>query len=238
MLDTIYPPRCLACAAFTDAPNGLCAACWRETHFIAGSSCEKCGVPLIGEAREGDVCENCQRHPPAWDRGRAALVYQDAARRMVLGLKHADRLDMAKPLGRWMVNAGREVIAASDLIAPVPLHRLRLLKRRYNQSAELARAVARLSDRPHIPDLLIRPRATIAQKAMNREERARNQSGAIAVNARHVSRIEGRSILVIDDVLTTGATLGACTEALRDAGAAKVHVLALCRVAFEDRENI
>lgn len=238
-LDTIYPPRCLACMDFTDAPHGLCAACWRETHFIAGSACARCGVPLVGEAARGDVCDSCLRHPPAWDAGAAALVYRGAARRMVLGLKHADRLDMARPLARWMAAAGATVIADSDAIAPVPLHWRRLLKRRYNQSAELARALSRITGKPVLPDLLIRPRATTAQKRMNREERAQNQAGAITVHPRHAGAgLSGRSILVIDDVLTSGATLGSCTEALRAAGAARVNVLVLCRVAFGERNDI
>lgn len=237
-LDTIYPPRCLACMEFTDASHGLCAECWRETHFIAGATCCKCGVPLVGEAGEGDLCESCLRHPPPWERGAAALVYRGAARRMVLGFKHSDRLDMARPLARWMAGAGRQVIAESDLIAAVPLHWRRLLKRRYNQSAELARALSRETGLPAVPDLLERKRATIAQKRMNREQRAANQSGAISVNPRHMARVSGCSVLVLDDVLTSGATLGTCTEALLAAGATRVNVLALCRVAFEERGDL
>ncbi|MEM8572499.1 MAG: ComF family protein [Pseudomonadota bacterium] len=233
-LDTVYPPRCLACMEFTDAPHGLCSDCWRETFFIAGSTCQSCGVPLLGEVGEGDVCESCMRHPPPWSRGAAALVYRGAARRMVLGLKHADRLDMVKPLAKWMSNAGRDVIAEADIIAPVPLHWRRLLKRRYNQAGELARGVARLTDTPAVYDLLQRQRATVAQKQMNREERAANQAGAIVVHPRHRERVSGKTVLLVDDVLTSGATLGTCTEALLDAGALRVHVLALCRVAFHE----
>ena len=100
LIDTIYPPRCLACTEATDQPHGLCPACWRDTHFIAGTTCRKCGVPLIGEAGAEDVCESCLRHPPAWDRGAAALLYAGAGRRMVLALKHGDRLDMVPPARR------------------------------------------------------------------------------------------------------------------------------------------
>ncbi len=238
MLETVYPPRCLACMDFTDSPHGLCAECWRETHFIAGAACAKCGVPLVGDASDTEICESCLRHPPAWQRGAAALVYRGAARRMVLGLKHSDRVDMAQPLARWMAKAGERVIAESDLIAPVPLHWRRLLKRRYNQSAELARALARLSGKPAVPDLLLRQRATIAQRQMSRAERAANQSGAITANPRHAVTLRGRSVLVIDDVLTSGATLGTCTEALLGAGAAHVNVLALCRVAFDEMRDL
>lgn len=234
LVDLIYPPRCLACAEATDTPHGLCAACWRDTHFIAGAACGKCGLPLMGEAAPGDLCEGCRRHPPAWDRGAAAVIYDGAGRRAVLALKHGDRLDTVAPLAGWMAAAGRALLADCDLIAPTPLHWRRLVTRRYNQSAELARALGRLSARPVALDLLRRTRATIPQEGMTRAERATNQGGAYAVPPRGRARIEGRAVLLVDDVLTSGATLSACAEALRAAGAARVDVLALARVAFED----
>ncbi len=233
-VNVIYPPRCLACTEPTDQPHGLCPACWSDTHFIAGTTCRSCGVPLIGEAGAEDVCESCERHPPAWSRGAAALLYAGAGRRLVLALKHGDRLDMVKPLAGWMAVAGRDLLPGADMIAPVPLHWRRLIKRRYNQSAELARHVSRLSGRPFAPDLLSRRRATIPQEGMTRETRAANQSGAFAVNARHTPALAGRSVLLVDDVLTSGATLSACADCLRSTGAARVDVLVLARVAFED----
>ena len=143
IIDTIYPPRCLACTAATDAARGLCPACWADTHFIAGTTCRKCGVPLVGDAGAEDQCESCTRHPPAWDRGAAALLYSGAGRRMVLALKHGDRLDMVRPLAAWMARAGRPLLAEADIVAPVPLNWRRLVMRRYNQSAELARQLGR-----------------------------------------------------------------------------------------------
>ena len=233
LINTIYPPRCLACPSPTDRPHGLCAACWLDTHFIAGTTCRKCGVPLIGETGLEDICESCQRHPPAWDRGAAAVIYAGAGRRVVLALKHGDRLDMVAPLAGWMAAAGQALLADADLIAPVPLHWLRLVKRRYNQSAELARRLGRLSGRPVVPDLLIRRRATTPQDG-NRAARAANQADAFAVNPRRALALAGKTVLMIDDVLTSGATLSACADCLRAAGAARVDVLALARVAFED----
>jgi ComF family protein len=234
LIDTIYPPRCIACAEATDAAHGLCPACWRDTHFIAGTTCPKCGVPLIGEAGPEDLCESCRRHPPAWDRGAAALLYQGAGRRIVLALKHGDRLDTARPLAGWMAAAGRELLADADLIAPVPLHWRRLVMRRYNQSAELARRLARLAGRPAVLDLLVRRRFTTPQEGMDRAARAANQEGAFAVNPRRAGVPAGRAVLLVDDVLTSGATLSACADCLRAAGAARIDVLALARVAFED----
>lgn len=233
LVDLVFPPRCLACPTPTDTAHGLCPACWADTQFIAGTSCPRCGVPLIGEAGAEDLCESCRRHPPAWDRGAAVFLYAGAGRRMVLGLKHGDRLDMVRPLAAWMVAAGRGSLATADMIAPVPLHWLRLLARRYNQSAELARRVGRLSGRPVVVDLLTRRRATEPQSG-GRSQRAVNQSGAIAVTPRHAARVKGRRVLLIDDVLRTGATRSACADALRGAGAARVDVLVLARVAFEE----
>jgi ComF family protein len=238
LVDTVYPPRCLACPAPTDAPHGLCAACWRDTHFIAGSACSRCGLPLIGEADAADpetgLCESCIRQPPAWDRGAAAVLYAGAGRRVVLALKHGDRLDMVGALAGWMARAGAPLLAEAELVAPVPLHWRRLIRRRYNQSAELARRLARDAGRPLAVDLLTRTRATTPQEGMNRAARRANQAEAFRVAARQRARIEGRRVLLIDDVLTSGATLSACADACRAAGAARIDVLVLARVAFAD----
>ncbi len=220
LVDAIFPPRCLACTAATDAARGLCPACWADTHFIVGTTCGKCGVPLVGDAGAEDFCESCTRHPPAWDRGAAALLYAGAGRRMVLGLKHGDRLDMVRPLAAWMARAGGGLVAEAEVIAPVPLHWRRLVMRRYNQSAELARRIGRESGKAVVPDLLTRKRSTTPQ-AGGRDSRAANQAGAFAMTARHARGIAGRRVLLVDDVLTSGATLSACADTLRAAGAAR-----------------
>jgi predicted amidophosphoribosyltransferase len=234
LTDLIFPPRCLACPEPTDAPHGLCPACWRDTHFLAGPACGKCGVPLVGATGPDDLCETCLRHPPAWDRGRAALLYEGVGRQAILSLKHGDRLDLVGPLAGWMAAAGRELIAEADVIAPAPLHWRRLVKRRYNQSAELAKRIGRLTDTPVVVDLLTKTRPTVPQEGMDRRTRAANQAGAYAVTPRRLDAVRGKAVLLVDDVLTSGATLSACAEAARAAGAVWVDVLALARVAFAD----
>ncbi len=234
LIDAIYPPRCLTCTQATEAAHGLCPACWRDTHFIAGAVCSTCGTPLVGEAEDGDRCQSCLDHPPAWDRGRAAILYAGAGRRAILGLKHGDRLDMVRPLAGWLAAAGGRLVAEADVVAPVPLHWRRLIRRRYNQSAEIARHLSRRSGTAFVPDLLTRRRMTRPQERMDRAERHANQAGAIVVTPARAGLVAGRAVLLVDDVLTSGATLSACAEACRAAGAARVDVLVLARVGFGD----
>jgi ComF family protein len=177
------------------------------------------------------LCGECAREEPVYDRARAALRYDDGARRLILAFKHADRTDTAPAFGVWLARAGAELLADAELIAPVPLHRLRLLKRGYNQSAILARALATKTGLPLIPDLLQRQRATPSQQGLSGQARLENvTAGAFRVHPWHRQRIEGRHIVLIDDVLTTGATAGACARVLRRAGARQLDVLTLARV--------
>ncbi len=231
LIGAIYPPACLSCKEETVTPSGLCAKCWAETIFIAGLCCNSCGVPLPGEAADDALCDACLQSPPAFRHGRAALLYQGGGRRLALALKHGDRLDIVRPLAAWMARAGRDVLAQCDLIAPVPLHWRRLLLRRYNQSAELARNLAKLTGKPVIPDLLVRQRMTPSQDGLNRNERFANQAAAFKVHPRHLAKARGKYVLLIDDVMTTGATLSACAETCLAAGVQQVDALVLARVA-------
>ncbi len=231
VLHTIFPPRCIACGEAVGSDFGLCASCWRETRFITGLSCACCGTPLPGEDEGPVLCDECLATPRPWARGRAAIVYSGTGRQLVLAFKHADRLDLARPLGAWLHRAAAPILEPDMVVAPVPLHRLRLIRRRYNQSAMLARELARMAGLRCIPDLFHRLRATPSQEGLSREERIRNLQGAIAVTPRHGDTIQGRHLLLVDDVLTSGATLTAVAEAALAAGAAKVSVAALARVA-------
>ncbi len=231
-LRVIYPPQCMACGDRVMDENGLCPACWSGAGFIMGLVCDRCGVPLMGEDRgEPEFCDDCLTIARPWSRGRAAITYTDTGRRIVLALKHGDRLDVVKPAADWMVRAARPIVIEGMLVAPVPLHWFRLFRRRYNQSALLARAVAGRLGLGVCPDLLTRTRRTPSQDGRDREARFANLAGAIRANPRHKGRIAGRHVLLVDDVMTSGATFAACADAALAAGAAEVSVLALARVA-------
>ena len=194
-----------------------------------------CGAPVYSGLALGHVCDACVSAPPAWSRGAAAVAYAGVGRRLVLALKHGDRLDVAALAAEWMLRAGRPLVDTADLIAPVPIHWRRRIKRRYNQSEELARDLAAAAGKSetYAPGLLVRSRHTETQDGKNRSARHANVRDAIAVAPSTRTSLSGKTVLLIDDVLTTGATLSACAEALRDAGAADVNVLVFARVARE-----
>ena len=231
VLDLVYPPLCIVCREPVADPESLCPACWQALHFLDGPCCAACGLPFEIDPGEETLCGTCIAHPPDFDKARAIFRYDDASRKPVLALKHADRLDLVPAFGRWLDRTGRALLSESDIVVPVPLHRSRLWKRRYNQSAELARALARRAGVPAEPLVLMRKRPTPSQGEMpSASARRRNVRGAFAVPEQGKARVEGRRVLLVDDVLTTGATANACARALKRAGAHSVFVLALARV--------
>lgn len=232
MLGAIYPPHCLNCNAIVAHEGALCPSCWRDTPFITGLVCDLCGTPLPGEALGGPVlCDDCLTIARPWVKGRAALGYGGNGRRLVLALKHGDRTDLARPAAGWMASAGAALLQDDPLLVPVPLHWRRLFRRRYNQSALLARALARQCGLDCCPDLLVRTRATGSQDGKGRDARFANLQGAIRVAPGRAARLAGRNVVLIDDVMTSGATFAACAEACLAAGAGQIRVLALARVA-------
>lgn len=232
-LKLIYPSQCLTCGAAVEDDLSLCGECWREAHFIQGLACQTCGVPLPGEDSYEIQCDDCIAIARPWHRGRAALMYRGKGRELVLRLKHGDRTDLAKPAALWMARVAPEV-DPDAVVVPVPLHWLRLLKRRYNQSALLAKVVAKELGLKYLPDPLHRPRATEVMDGKTRDARFASLEGMIVPHPKRGAALKGRSVLLIDDVMTSGATLAACTEACVSAGARQVDVLVLARVAKDD----
>jgi ComF family protein len=232
LLDALLPPQCLTCDAVVADQGQLCAACFGMIGFITEPCCAACGAPFTHTAQAGPdhLCPTCTDTRPDWGRARGALRYDEHSRPILLGFKHGDRTEYATPLARMMARAGAALLREADLLVPVPLHRGRLIARRYNQSVLLARALGKLACRPMLPDGLRRIRATAMLGELSAEARAATVSGAFTVPPRRLAAITGRRILLIDDVLTSGATAAACTRALLAAGALRVDVLVAARV--------
>ena len=231
-LDLLLPPQCLTCDQPVDAPGRFCAACFSRTSFISEPCCTRCGLPFGASALGGldQVCERCRVEPPGWSQARAALVYDDQAKRILLPFKHGDRVETARALAPIMARAGAALLRSADLLVPVPLHRRRLFSRRYNQAALLARELARLAGRRAVLDGLVRVRMTRPLGAMSAAKRQAELAGAFAVRPSRRAIIADARVVLVDDVLTSGATAEACSRALLDAGAGCVDVLAAARV--------
>lgn len=230
LVDSLLPAQCMLCHAEVDEPGRICADCWPGVAFVAEPLCPCCGTPFAIPVPDGLVCGACLRKPPRFRRARAAFVYAGGGRELVLRFKRGDRTDLAPGLAGLMRHAGAALLADCDVIAPVPLHPRRLWSRRFNQAALLAQALGRSSGKPVRLDLLERQRATRSLGHAGRAERRRILAGAIRVAPRRAAEVAGRHVLLIDDVLTTGATASACCRALLQAGAVSVDVLTLARV--------
>lgn len=227
-LDTVLPPQCLACTERVETDGQLCAACFREADFITEPMCGQCGLPL---AEPAPLCTACDWAPPSFRSARAALRYNPAAKRLILPFKYADRPEAAAGLARMLLRSGQTLLSSADLLVPVPLHRTRLARRGYNQAGQLAKSLGRLSGKPVSVDALVRLRATRPLAELDQIEREMALKGAIGIREGRKHLVVGLTILLIDDVLTTGSTASSCADALYAAGAAAVDVLAIARVA-------
>ena len=234
-LDLAIPPACLSCDERVLEPGALCPSCWNRLRFIAKPCCAVLGTPFSYDLGPGIVSAQAIASPPPYEMARAAVLYDDVARKLVARLKYEDRPDLASVLGRWMVRAAREAdadfLSGNPIIVPVPLHRWRLLRRRYNQAALLARDVSNRLQLDCQPLALDRIRKTERQVGLTRNERANNVRGAFRATPTGAMQMSGRTILLIDDVLTTGATVEAATRACLRAGAAHVRVLTFALVS-------
>ena len=236
-LGVALPQLCAACREPV-GDEGLCAACWSKLSFIAPPYCARLGIPFPFDPGPGILSMEAIADPPAYNRARAAVRFDEIARVLVHALKYGDRLDLAPVMGRWMANAGRELTREADLIVPVPLHWRRQWARRFNQSALLAEVVAKASGLRVSHGALKRVKATAQQVGLGRSERAQNVQGAFAVRPDARIEVAGRRLVLVDDVLTSGATIEACTGALTRAGAASVDVLVFARVVAPARVPI
>ncbi len=231
LLDLAYPPGCIACREAVTEPGTLCASCWPKMRFIERPYCEKLGTPFTHDLGPGVLSPQAIADPPAYSRARAVARYEDGpVSQMVHRLKYTDRVELALPMGRWMARAGAELIEDRSVIVPVPLHRKRLFSRRFNQAALLAQAIAKYRLAEVDTTILRRTRPTLPQIGLTRAQRASNVQGAIQVAEEVRERIAGRKVVLVDDVLTSGATTDAASRTLLRAGAAQVDVLVFARV--------
>jgi ComF family protein len=236
-LDIALPRLCAVCREPVEG-EGLCASCWSKRSFITRPYCERLGIPFVYDPGPGILSMEAIADPPAYNRARAAVRFDEISRDLVHALKYGDRLDLAPMMGRWISRAGREVLAEADALVPVPLHWRRLWTRRFNQSAMLAAAVSAASGVPMVTDALKRVKATVQQVGLSRSERAANVQGAFRVPEQGKAAVVGRRLIVLDDVLTSGVTVEGCARALLRAGASNVDVLVFARVADPVRISI
>lgn len=237
-IDLILPPRCPVSGEIVEAQGMICHDVWKIISFISAPFCACCGVPfgmdLAGEGAENDMlCAACLSGKPPFRMARAALRYEGAGRDLVLAFKHGDKTHAALSFTPWLLRAGAPFLDDADALVPVPLHPWRLLRRRYNQSIIISKHMAARTGLRVFPDVLRRHKATVSQGKMNSQQRDRNVRGAFSVPSRHKESVRGKKLVLIDDVYTTGATARACAKTLLNAGAERVDVLTLARVARE-----
>jgi ComF family protein len=227
--DLIYPPLCLRCQAPVAEHGALCGPCWQAVTYITPPWCEVCALPFEFHVAPGALCGACAASPPAFAKARSVCLYDDASRGLVLAFKHGGRLEGVTAMARWMARAADGLLGEDSLLIPVPLYRWRLWRRGFNQSAVLAGAVARLTETEANPLTLQRVRATPSQAGLSRAGRIRNVAGAFRIRPGHEEAVKDRPVIIIDDVLTTGATVEACTRTVLKAGARSASVLTFAR---------
>ena len=230
----LFPPVCAGCQTAITGSGTVCPSCWSQLRFIERPYCEVLGLPFAYDLGKGFLSAEAIADPPPFGRLRAAVLYQDLAARLVSALKYSDRTDLVPLMAGWMGRAGRELLSDAEVIVPVPLHSGRLWRRRFNQSAEIGRHVARTARIEFAPLALKRIKPTKSQVGLGPRQRMENVRGAFKVLETRRREIEGRRVLLVDDVFTTGATAASATRALKRAGARSVDVLAFARVATGD----
>jgi ComF family protein len=238
VIDFLVPPKCLVCREPVGEPASLCQSCWDTLKYIDAPVCNVLGVPFAYDQGEGAVSPAALADPPLWDRARAAVAFDDASRRIVHALKYRDTQEAGLFMARLMGRAGRQIIEEADVIIPVPLHRFRLWQRRFNQAAILSQQISSQFSKSYRTDLLQRSKASRSQVGLSFDERRKNVAKVFQVTPEGAGDLAGCKVLLVDDVLTTGATAGSCAAVLKKAGAAQVDVLAFALVLEPRRPHI
>ena len=232
-VNIILPPRCPLSGDIVDAQGMISPEGWGGLEFITDPLCNHCGIPLDYDVGEVGKCMSCLDNPPEFNSARAAFRYNDISRNLILGFKHGDKTHIVRSFAPWLAQAGKGMLANADYLLPVPLHHLRLVSRRYNQAALIAESLSKHVGIAHLPMAIKRVRSTPSQGHLSTKDRLENVSKAFDVPIKYRGRLKGKSIILIDDVYTTGATAHECTKILRKYGAAQVHILTLARVIHD-----
>ena len=230
VIEALLPNQCVSCHQLTLEGGRICASCWRALEFIEKPLCDRTGIPFAFDPGDGVVSMRALARPPIWHRARAGVVFDDVSRKLIHALKYYDRFEVGDMMAQTMVRAGSQLLNEADFIVPVPLHRVRLWQRRFNQAAHLAKLISEKSGKPTYNNLLLRKRATRQQVGLQSKDRRDNVKGAFMVDETVGITLNGAKVVLIDDVITTGATASACVQALLDAGCAQVDVLAFALV--------
>lgn len=237
-LTFLLPARCVSCRCPVEEQGesglGLCPTCWAQVTFLGSACCDRCGIPFEVAPALGDTeltCGACLKSPPPFAQAKSAVLYEEVSKKLILRFKHGDAQHLAPFLAKWMLRAGKDFLAESDFLVPVPLHWTRLVKRRYNQAALLSHSLTRLSGVPTLSEGLKRTKRTPSQGRLTRDQRRLNVSGKFVASTKNLAFINKKVITLIDDVYTSGATVKECAQVLEKAGAKRVNVLTVARVA-------
>ena len=232
LLDIVYPPHCISCGVDIDKNGNVCAKCWGDISFITDPQCNVCGFPFDFEMQEGSICAGCTKNMPHFSKARAVFLYDDSSYRMITSFKYNDRVENRLAYARWMVRAGAGMLHEADLIIPVPLHFFKLIMRQYNQAALLAHELAKIVDKQVLANAITRKKYTKTQAVFSHKGRFKNIKGAFQINPKYQNLIANKKILLVDDVITTGATANECAKILLKSGAGRVELLTLAKTLY------
>lgn len=232
IFNLIFPPRCFICGKVVSGKSGLCMTCYRKIHFLTNQCCPVCGRPYTFPLENDKelICAKCLNKKPPLNRMKAVFAYDDFSKKLILPFKHSDRTDIVPFLIDLMIQSAEDYIRQADVIIPVPLHRTRLIKRKYNQAAMIAKGIAKRCHKTYLPDVLIRVKPSSSNKHLSKKDRLENVKGAFAL--KNKNHLTGKRVLLIDDVYTTGATLNECAKTLKKTNARDISALTLARVCW------